>query len=268
MHATLATKAVKVLTYELSDIARSGWIMAYAAFFFVVTDVLFRFSGSSVQVLISLLNVALLLVPLVSAVFGTMYLYSAREFIELMLAQPIRRSSLFAGLYAGLALPLSLAFIIGTGLPFLWHGIDAPGQGVVLAKLLLVGALLTLIFTALAFLVATRVSDRVKGLALAVLFWLFFAIIYDGLVLITVQAFAEYPLERPMIALMLLNPVDLARVLLLLELDVSALMGYTGAAFEQFLGSAAGSTLALAALAVWLVGPLAFARRGFVRKDF
>ena len=40
---------------------------------------------------LSLTNVVLGLVPLVSLVFGTMYLYHAREFIQMMLAQPVGR---------------------------------------------------------------------------------------------------------------------------------------------------------------------------------
>ena len=82
---------------------------------------LFRFGGEGPRVVLSLLNVVLLFVPLVSVVFGTMYVYSAREFTELLLAQPVGRRSLFAGLYLGLALPLAGAFLVGVGLPFVIH---------------------------------------------------------------------------------------------------------------------------------------------------
>jgi Cu-processing system permease protein len=108
----------------------------------------------------------------------------------------------------------------------------------------------------------------VRGLAVAVLLWLLFAVVYDGLVLLLLNVFADYPLEKPMIGLMLLNPVDLARVLLLLSFDASALMGYTGAVFEKFFGSALGIGLSAAALGVWLLVPLALGRRFFKKKDF
>ena len=72
-------------------------------------------SAAATRRLLSLMNVVLLLVPLVSIVFGTMYLYNAREFTELLLAQPVHRRQLFAGLYLGLALPLSAAFVVGLG---------------------------------------------------------------------------------------------------------------------------------------------------------
>jgi Cu-processing system permease protein len=93
-------------------------------------------------------------------------------------------------------------------------------------------------------------------------------VLYDGLVLFVVAAFSDYPLETPMLVLTLLNPVDLARVLLLLTFDVAALMGYTGAVFERFFGSGLGVLAALAALLGWTALPFVAGLRGFSRKDF
>lgn len=268
MTTLLAPAVGKVLKYELSDLVRSKWVVAYAAFFLVVTDALFRFGGGSAHVVLSLMNVVLVLIPLVSLIFGTIYLYSARDFTELMLAQPVRRGHLFAGLYAGLVLPLAAGFALGVTLPFLWHGGAAGAEGRTLALLVLVGVLLTATFLALAFLIAVRFDDRMKGLGAALLVWLFLAIVYDGLVLVAVHTFSTYPLERPLLALTLLNPVDLGRVLLLLNLDTAALLGYTGAVFERFFGTVLGFGVALLALGAWCAIPLAFARRLFRRKDF
>ncbi len=65
-----------------------------------------------------------------------------------------------------------------------------------------------------------------------------------------------------------LNPVDLGRVLPLLQLDTAALMGYTGAVFERFFGGALGEAVTTMALLFWCVGPLLLAHRVFRRKDF
>ena len=67
---------------------------------------------------------------------------------------------------------------------------------------------------------------------------------------------------------MMANPIDLARVLILLRLDVSALMGYTGAVFERFFGSTGGALLASLALVMWTGVPLLLGARRFQRKDF
>lgn len=268
MNAVLSATTAKIFKYELSDVLRSRWIIAYAAFFLVVTDALFRFGGGSAQVMLSLLNVVLILIPLVCAVFGTMYFYNAREFTELMLSQPVQRSSLFAGLYTGMALPLAVSFALGTALPFAWHGVEAAAHTSTLGLMIMIGVLLTLIFTALAYLIAIAVQDKVKGLAVSVLVWLFFAVVYDGIVLSVVNAFADYPLEKPIIGMTLFNPVDLARVLLLLRFDISALMGYTGAVFHKFFGSSIGILVSFGALVIWWVVPLVIGNRLFKGKDF
>lgn len=258
----------KVLGYELRDVARSRWLLAYAGFFLIGTEALLRLSGTTANALLGLTNVVLVLVPLVSIVFGTMYLYHAREFTELLLAQPVTRRALFGGLYLGLALPLAAAFAAGVLAPFALHGIDDPAQRATLAVVVGVGAVLTFAFTALAFVIALRFEDRVKALGVAIAVWLAATALYDGVVLLLVGSFADYPLERPLLGLMMINPVDLARVLLLLRLDGAALMGYTGAVFSRFFGSTEGALLALGALALWIAVPVWRAGRRFARKDF
>jgi Cu-processing system permease protein len=259
--------AAKVLRYELRDLRRSRWVAGYTLVLLLLTEALLRFGGGGPRAVLSLMNVVLAVVPLASIVFGTMYLYGSRDFIELLLAQPVGRSALFVGLYAGLAAPLAAGFLLGVGLPFLWAG---PGDGVAGPLLMLLGAgtLLTLVFTALAMLVSLLFDDRARGLGLAILLWLAATALYDALLVLVATAFSDYPLELPLIGLTLLNPVDLGRVLLLLRLDTAALMGYTGAVFERFFGSLLGAGVTALALVLWCAAPLTLAHRLFLRKDF
>jgi Cu-processing system permease protein len=259
--------AAKVLKYQLRDLVRSRWLLGYGLLLLGLTEALLRFGGGGPRAVISLLNLVLILVPLVSLVFGTMYLYGAREFIELLLAQPVGRRALFAGLYAGLALPLAGGFLLGVGVPFLWSGAGPEGDAPV-GLLLATGILLTLVFTALAFLVSVVVADRARGLGVAILLWLALTVLYDAVLVLVTTTMAEYPLELPLLGLTLLNPVDLGRVLLLLKLDVAALMGYTGAVFERFFGSGLGTALTAGALLVWVVVPLLLGMRRFAARDF
>lgn len=260
--------AAKILKFQLHDLGRSRWLLGYALLLLALTEALLRLGGGSPRAALSLMSVVLTAVPLVSIVFGTMYLYGAREFIELLLAQPVGRPTLFAGLYGGLALPLAGAFLLGVGLPFLWNGPgDSSGSGPIVL-LLGCGVVLTLIFTALAFLISLLVVDRARGLGLAILLWLCATAIYDALLVLLATTLADYPLELPLLGLTLLNPVDLGRVLLLLRFDVSALMGYTGAIFERFFGGALGFAVTATALALWWMAPLLMGLRRFVHKDF
>jgi Cu-processing system permease protein len=257
---------VKILRYQMRDVLRNRWVPGYCVFFLLMTDALFRFGGDGERVILSLMNAVLILVPLTAVMLGVMYLYSSREYIELLLTQPIRRSELFLGLFGGLAIPLSAAFAVGVGLPFLYHG--ALTTGAALPILIGTGVLLTVAFTAIAFVLALMTEDRVRGMGLALLAWMFFAVLYNGAVLLFVQFFADYPLEKAVIALSILNPIDLGRILLLLNLDAAALMGYTGAVFQRFFGGTTGQLISLAALSLWLSVPLLIGGRTFVRKDF
>jgi Cu-processing system permease protein len=133
--------------------------------------------------------------------------------------------------------------------------------------LLLAGAALTAVFTALAYLIAVTFQDRAAGLGAAILVWLLLAVVYDGVILMGTAIFADYPIETPVLAAMVLNPIDLARVLLLLKIDIAALMGYTGAVFERFFGSGRGLIVSSAALALWIGIPAWLGMRRFAARD-
>ena len=257
----------KIMKYELRDVARSRWLIAYTLFFAVVTDALLRFGGGE-RALVSLASVALFIVPLVALVFGTVFLDNARDFTEVLLAQPITRRQLYSGLYLGLSLPLGTAFAGGVLIPFALHRAVDQGSAGSLAALIAIGVTLTFVFTAFAFLIAGWSVDRVRRMGTAIAVWLALAVLYDGLVLILVMLFGDHPIERPMLAVMVANPVDLARVLVLLQLDMSALMGYTGAAFQQFFSGGKGIAIASLALAFWVAAPILLGLRSFRKRDF
>lgn len=258
---------LKISAYVARDLMRSRWLMAYAGFVITATTLLLRFSDTETKALLSLVNLVLLLVPLVTVVYGAMYLYSAREFVELLLAQPIRRSRLFAGLYLGLALPTAVAVTGGLLLPMLVLGVSRAGLGTALV-LASMAAILSLAFTAIATVVAYAVQEQVRGLAVALGIWLLLAVIYDAGVLLAAVRFADYPLERPLLIAMFTNPIDLGRLLLLTQFDASALLGYTGALFQRLVAGVAGFLLPLGALVAWITVPALLGRRLFTRKDF
>lgn len=257
----------KILRYEIHNTIRSKWIIFYAFFFFVVGYSLFAFSGDVNKAYISLMNIVLIVIPLVSLIFGSIYLYNSREFVEMMLSQPIDRRSLFLGIYFGTSIPLSLAYSIGMFLPFILFGkVNQQFEGVLF--LLLIGIALTFVFTAIAFLITVLQDDKAKGLGFSILIWLILTVIYDGLVLLVVYYFEDYPLEKVMIALSLINPIDLARILFLIEFNFSALMGYTGAVFQNFFGSFFGVLFSAFFLVLWIIIPLFFSTKSFLKKDF
>jgi len=106
-----------------------------------------------------------------------------------------------------------------------------------------------------------------KGVGLAFLIWFYFSIFHDVLVFAVASAFKEYPVEIPAMLLMAINPIDLARVDVLLALDFSAMMGYTGKILQSTLSGALGSLLTSLALAVWTFAPVLCGVRIFSKRD-
>ena len=252
----------KVLKYVLYDIMRSRMVLAYTILLFLLCSGLFYLGSDYSSTLVSLLHVILLVVPLICIIFGTIHFYNSREFIEMLLAQPVDRNSIYFGEYLGLSGSLAMALLIGLGIPILlWQATEAAFY------LLLVGLMLTFIFTALAFLTSVRSVDKAKGIGSALLLWFYFAVLFDGIVLLILHYFSDYPLEEAVLALTALNPIDIGRVLILLKLDTSALMGYTGALYQKFFGTGFGQAFSLSVLAVWISIPLFRARRIFSKKD-
>ncbi|NNF18743.1 MAG: ABC transporter permease [Flavobacteriaceae bacterium] len=258
----------KILKYSVYDLMRSRWSYVYLLFYLMLGFVLLFLNNDLSKAVITLMNIIVVLVPLIGTIFGIMYYYNSKEFTDLLLAQPIRRSSIFLGLYLGVAGSLSLSLIIGLGLPFLIYGLFKSGVIWDFSLLLLIGTSLSFIFTALSFNIAISQDNKIKGFGYTVLLWLFMAVIYDGLFLLSLIVFEEYPLDRFSIIATMLNPIDLSRILILLKLDIAALLGYTGAVFQKFFGTQSGLIIALCVLMLWTVFPVWRLLHRAERKDF
>jgi Cu-processing system permease protein len=252
----------RIIKYVFYDILRTRFIVLYTCLLFISTFAMFQIDSDPDKVVMSLLNIVLMVIPLISIVFTTIHFYNSYEFIELMLAQPIDRKVIFIGEYLAVVSSLCIAFLIGCGIPIFIHGASFTAW-----TLLFCGIVLTMVFVSLAFLASVLTRDKAKAIGIALLFWFYFSLIYDGFLLWFVYAFSDYPLEKITLSLIALNPVDLARVIMLLQLDISALMGYTGAFYKDFFGSSLGIVLSTMVLCLWIVIPFSISLRIFSKKD-
>ena len=259
---------LKILKYSFYDLMRSRWSYVYFLFYLLLGFVLLFLNNDVSKAVITLMNIIIVLVPLIGTIFGVMYFYNSKEFTELLLAQPIKRSSIFLGQYLGVAGSLTLSLVLGLGIPFLLYGLLRSNAIFDFTLLLIVGAFLTMIFTALSFNIALSNENKIKGFGYAVLLWLFMAVIYDGLFLMSLILFEEYPLDTFSLVATMLNPIDLSRTLILLKLDISALLGYTGAVFKSFFGTSFGLFISFGMLTLWTVLPILRLVFKSKKKDF
>ncbi len=259
---------LKILKYSIQDLLRSRWSYVYFIFYLILGFVLLFLNNNMDKAIITLMNIIIVLTPLIGTIFGVMYYYNSREFTELLLAQPIKRNKIFIGQYIGISLSLTLSLVLGLGIPFVAYGLFKSAVIFNFVLLLVVGAFLNFIFVALSYNISLSTENKIKGFGYAILMWLFMAVIYDGLFLISLVMFNEYPLEKFSLAATMFNPIDLSRILILLKLDISALLGYTGAVFKDFFGTSLGILSSLSVLLLWVVLPALNIIRKSNKKDF
>lgn len=252
----------KVIKYVIYDIVRNRFVLSYTLLLLFTSLAFYGFGAEGNKGVLSLLNIILMVVPLVSIVFTTIQFYNSYEFLELLSAQPISRKTIFMSQFWGINISLCLAFFIGVGIPtWIYDGTSAGGT------LVLCGFLLSLVFVSLALLACTLTRDRAKGIGIALGIWFYFCLLFDGLVLSLLLMFSDYPLDKASLIMTAFNPVDLARILILMKLDISALLGITGAIFQKFFASERGIIISIVLLILWIALPLFKAYRTFLKKD-
>lgn len=252
----------RILKYILLDIIKNRIVIIYAILLTLFSWSVFSLEDDPSKGILTLLNIILLITPLVAILFSTIYIYNSNEFIELLVSHPIARKKIWWSLFLGLSISLVLAFIFGAGLPILIF--STPDKSIIMV---LMGVFITLIFVALAFFSVILSRDKAKGIGISIILWLYFALLFDALVLFLLFQLSDYPIEKMMVIITALSPIDLSRILILLQLDVSAMLGYTGAIFKNFFGSTLGILISFGLLSLWIVIPFFISLLKFKYKD-
>lgn len=252
----------RILKYVILDIIKNKIVIFYTILIALFSWSAFSLEDNAAKGLLTLLNIILLTVPLVSILFATIYIYNSSEFVELLVSQPIKRSKIWWSLFLGLSISLTIAFILGAGIPiFIFADLYKA------TIMIIVGIFITLIFVALAFLSSILSRDKAKGIGVSIILWLYFALLFDGLVLFLMFQLSDYPIENMMVLITAFSPIDLSRILVLLQLDVSAMLGYTGAIFKEFFGTNIGLIISFSLLFLWIGIPFYISLKKFKNKD-
>jgi Cu-processing system permease protein len=162
----------------------------------------------------SLLNVALLFVPLVTLSLGGLAIAGELEdqSLGLLLAQPITRAEVFLGKYAGLLAAVTAAIAVGfgaTGIIVAWSA----GGGDVVVFLCLLGLTWLLAAATLAMGVALSVALRSRAKVIGAAFSAWLVLVYASDLGTIGLVIARNLAPGQLFLLALLNPVQQARVL-------------------------------------------------------
>jgi Cu-processing system permease protein len=265
---------IALVRKELGDALRNRWLLGYALLLAVLglatawigldsaTGVSLQFFGRTTA---TLMNLCLLLSPLVALSLGAGAVAGEadRGTLEMLLAQPIARWELLLGKGAGLLVALLAATLFG----FLPAGVVlavALGPATLFHYLLfplLAGVLATsMLGIGLWISVVSRSAPQAQSLAIFA--WFALVLLYD-LLLVGTLSLGGLP-TGALATLLVLNPVDAARVLTVLALEPDLyLLGPAGSLLTDSLGRLGAAAVLGAVLVAWALIPLAAAIRAF-----
>lgn len=218
---------------------------------------------------VSLLTLALYLLPLVGLTLGASTFGAEDGGTEMLLAQPVPRGAVLAGRAAGLALAMLAVAGAGFGAAAVVVAVFAgtaglPAYAVVLAGAALVG----LAGLALGVFIGVLARRRSAAVGMALAAWLAVAVVYDLIAIAVLQLFGSGEPGPLLLGLLALNPIDGVRALGLTMLGADVLLGPTGAAMQRLMGPGGGAAVVLASLAACLTLPMLLAAQIHRRRDF
>ena len=259
--------ALAATEYRLA--MRGRWAIALTGLFAIFTLGLLTFSGAEVgpegydRTVASVAALAVYLVPLAAIAFGYDAVVGAEEtgWLQALFAQPVRRGSIVLGTFAGRAVVLAGAVIVGFGAPglFVLQEFGVAGWPTYVGFVLATVAL-ALAFLALGVLVSTLAPGKTLALGLALLAWAWFVLVHDLLALGLIAAFG-LP-DAAITAMVLSNPTGVFRVLVLSGLGAAGEAGF--AAIHA--AAPVSPAVLVATLLAWIALPVTVAAVALRRR--
>jgi len=252
---------------EVRDALRHRWLQGYALVVAVVGMVAAYAAWNSTHGLslasfgrttATLTNFCLLLAPLVALTMGASAVASERDrgTLDFLLAQPLSRRDVLLGKYLGLFVSAILATLVGFAPA--WIAVGGMSEGASVARFAIfpaIAAALAAAMLALGLCVSVSSRSAVQAQGRAIFLWFAFVLLYDLLLMGTLLTADLGP--GLLVSLLLLNPVDAARILAVLALEPDLhLLGPAGAFLMGGIGARATALLLLASLMAWTAVPL------------
>lgn len=255
---------------EFTAASRQWWIRLFMLAFCLITVAMAQAASVTgeagdgetfARLTVALLPLVLMLAPLAALLVGVSSVSSNEEASGFLLALPVSSGEVILGRWLGQASALAVAIIsgFGAGGALIWASSRSPD---IANFAVLVGAsvLLALAFLSIATLIASSVTNRGAALGLAAFVWFSAVMLYDAVALAAALWLTGRDGARVLFASVFMNVVDLVRVLTLTLAGTSHILGVAGESWARALGGPApAAALAAAALAGWIVIPLAVA---------
>jgi Cu-processing system permease protein len=218
---------------------------------------------------VTMLHLVFIIIPVVTLVAAGQSVSSDPGYFEFLASQPVGRSDILLGKVAGLFAALTIMTVLGFGLGGMVIALKSNSEGIWKFFVFIGTSLaLGLVFISISTLLSVLSNRKPMAIVSALIVWLFFLFIYDLIVLATSYYMEEAYLRTILYFSLLGNPIDMARVMVLLTVGGEAALGAAGAGLlRTFGGPVTFAMSAVGLLAIWALIPLLGAVLVFKKQD-
>jgi Cu-processing system permease protein len=263
---------------EFSTATRQRWIRIFAVAFALLSVALAYSVGAAqeaggpegfARTTVALVPLVLVLVPLAALLFGVSGHAGEPGSEAFLFTQPVTRSEVLVGRWAGQFAALAVAVTAGFGaggalLVFVGGTAGVPRYLFFLAASLMLAG----VFLSLGAAIAAGVGSRASSLGVAAFAWFFFVLLYDAVALAIAGWAPGRTGARILFFSVFGNPTDLIRVLVLSVSGTPHVLGAAGDSWIRLLGGRmTAGVLSAIAVALWIAAPLEAARRLLAARD-
>jgi Cu-processing system permease protein len=262
-------KILIVAQKEFRDGLRNRWTGAITVIFILMSLGLAYFGSATAGVLgfsslestlVSLASLCVMLVPLIALMLAYNSFVGELEqgTLLLLMTYPLSNAQLLLGKFTGQAAIITLASILGFGLPAiiicLVSDVDIMSVLIAFGQFIALASLLGWIFIALAYIISISVAEKSKAAGLALVVWFLFVLVFD-LVLMAILVASEGNINQTLVPFLLwVNPTDVFRILVYSLIGAESYSGILQIAEH----GADGTVYLLAVMLLWVAMPLAF----------
>lgn len=253
--------------WELRGAIRSRWVLGTAIAFAAAAVLVSLLGLRSLRDLglsgvgpgsAGLLNLAVLFPPLIGLLLGANSIVNSRErgVLAMIAAQPVSRFAYAAGVFLGLSAAVWTTLLIGFSLAAVI--VAGPAQVRDLGALLSIAGASLLVATvavALGMAISALSASRTQAASAATAVWFVLALGMDLALAGVASSIRLGP--GALMAIILLNPVEAARVLALLAASPDGgTLGPFGAYLVNTYSAGGAAAILISALAAWAIGPV------------
>lgn len=259
---------INLIKNEIKFLIASKYFLIGPVLFFISVEALLSFSSNINQALLTITSLSLYMLPLITLIIGTNGFYSNKDYISLLISQPLSRNEIYLSKICAYILIISIFYLLGI-LPSFIIRIDTYSDIISgISYMVLSSIALISFFSCLSVMIGSIINNKLHGILAVIIIWIFYAFVFDFILILILIYFKDYEIQSQILTLTFLNPISLARIQILFYMDNPLILGFSGSIFRSFFDSSTSIILCFIGNTLWTILITLIGLQNFKKKDF